>query len=263
MKSNSLSMRKWVCAAAVAAGVAGFASAARADMISFDLTTANLVNPPFAPDYATVTVNQTSTTTATITFSSLQVAITSAQASAYNTANPTLNQLTAGTYWYTMGDGTSAGVNVNANTWTLGAITALRNGSAAGTYTDGGSANGVSGFGSFNQTINNNGQAAKDSATSISFSLTNTSGTWANAAAVLKKNSLNGYDAVSHIFVEAIDANGTDGISNTATTGFAAGTEGSGTNPPPTPLPVSVAGGGVLFGMMGLRHWLRRGKVSA
>lgn len=172
----------------------------RADTISFDLGLGNAAISGYTGPYAHVVVDRTSSTTATITFTSL----------------------TGGGNIFLLGDGGSVAVNVNANSWTLGAIT----GSNVGTgfdpgnpYSNGGSGN-EDGWGSFNQTINSFDGYTHSSST-ISFTLTDTSGTWASAANVLLGNG-SGYLAAAHIFVagDPADANAPGGA---LATGFATG----------------------------------------
>src|SRR4051812_41122843 len=90
--------------------------AAQADLISFNLTTPNAAIAGFASPYAHVDVNRTSTTTATITFTSL----------------------TSGGNIYLLGDGGSVAVNVNAASWALGSITGSNSGTGftPGPYSD-------------------------------------------------------------------------------------------------------------------------------
>src|SRR5271166_3039072 len=93
-----------VIAAAVLVALALCPVAARADNTTFDLTTAEFFNSSGQPisagngPYIQVMVDLTSPTTATITYTSL----TDAQG-----------------YTYWMGDGLTAAVNVNANTFTV------------------------------------------------------------------------------------------------------------------------------------------------
>jgi len=169
---------------------------AKADTTSFDLGLGNAAISGFPGPYAHVEVNRTSTTTATITFTSL----------------------TNGGNIYLMGDGGTVGVNVNATSWTLSNIAGSNAGTGftpGGPFTDGGAGN-EDGFGSFNQTINTFDGFSHTSDT-FSFILTNTSGTWASASAVLTGNA-SGFTAAAHIFVTASPAN----ASNSAlATGFA------------------------------------------
>src|SRR5215469_8194215 len=135
----------------------------KADTFSFDLNQGNSSISGFTGPYATVMINLTSSTTATITFTSLT-----------NSGNI-----------YLMGDGGSVAVNVNASSWTLGTITGSNAGTGftPGPYSDGGAGN-EDGFGSFNQTIDTFDGYTHSSDT-VSFMLTNTSGTWSSAANVL------------------------------------------------------------------------------
>jgi len=168
---------------------------ASADTYDFTLNVSNLASPPYTGPYVAVDVNRTSPTTATITFTSL----------------------TNGGYIYLMGDGSSAAVNVNATSWTLGAITGSNSqtGFTPGPYSNGGSGN-ADGFGSFNQAINSF-DGFTHSSTQISFGLTDTSGTWASAANVLTPNAA-GNIAAAHIFACATACNAANGA---AATGFA------------------------------------------
>jgi hypothetical protein len=170
---------------------------ARADFI-FTLNTANIAVPG---PYAQVDVHLVNTTHATITFTSLTK---------------------SGKIYLFAGQGSSAvAVNVNAAAggWTLGAITGSNAGTGftPGPFGNGGSGN-MDGFGSFNQGISSFDGFTHSSDT-ISFSLTNTSGTWASANSVLKGNN-KGNLAAAHIFVTASPANASNGAS---VTGFASG----------------------------------------
>src|SRR5207245_6853060 len=138
--------------------------------------------------YASVTINRTSSITATITFTSL----------------------TKSGNIYLMGDGASVAVNVNATSWTLGTISGSNSGTGftPGPYTNGGSGN-VDGFGVLNQTINSF-DGFTHSSSSISFTLTNTSGIWGSAASVLVANA-NGAMAAAHIFVTKLPVNSRNG----------------------------------------------------
>src|SRR5262249_43552673 len=62
-----------------------------------------------------------------------------------------------------------------------------------------GGANTEDGFGSFNQTINSF-DGYTHAASTLSFTLTNTSGTWGSDAVVLSNNA-SGFPAAAHIFV--------------------------------------------------------------
>lgn len=183
------------CLAAAAALALCAASPAHA-VYSFDLVAGNSAISGYAGPYATVDVNLINSTTANVTFTSLT-----------NSGNI-----------YLMGGTGAVAVNVDATSWTLSGITGSNAGTGftPGTYSDGGAGN-EDGFGSFNQLIDSF-DGYTHSADTISFSLTNTSGTWASDAAVLAPNS-GGSLAAAHIFVTTYPAN----ASNTAlATGFAA-----------------------------------------
>jgi hypothetical protein len=220
---------------AVLVAAAGFAlgvpNAARADVITLQLNTPNTAIAGFTGPYADVTINRTSTTTATITFTSD----------------------TSGGNIYLMGDGSSVGVNVNAATWTITGLTSSNAGTGftTPTLTDDGSKN-VSGFGVINQTVKSS-DGFPSSSDTISFILTDTSGTWSSASNVLTPGS-GGFEAVAHIFVTTFPAN----ASNSAiVTGFA----GNGTGPA-VPEPSTWAM--MLLGFLGLGFAFRqsRRKVS-
>ncbi len=151
---------------------------AKADMQPYTLVTANDSGLGAGP-FGTALVNRTSSTTATITFTAA-----------------------AG---YLFVDGGSVGVNVNANTWTIGNFT-----SNGDPVSDAGAGN-EDGFGSFNQKVSM--QNSSNGASIISFVLTNTSGTWLTAANVLAFNAQNWLIA-AHIQIA------------TGLTGFAAGPNG-------------------------------------
>ena len=182
-------MNKIKYIAAVLIGIAAFGlQQVKADTFTFDLNAANAAISPYPGPYATVQVNLTSSNTATITFT-------------YGSS---------GGYTYLGIDSGIAGVNVNASAWTIGsfawtsASTVYPGGGFAAQpgLSDSGAAN-EDGFGAFNQTVD--GFDGTDHAvTQLSFTLTNTSGTWANAAAVLAANS-GGSLAAAHIVVFASD----------------------------------------------------------
>jgi hypothetical protein len=201
---------------------------ASADLFTSTLTIANISG--FPSPYGTVVVNRASSTNATVTFT-------------VNESNP-LNA-------YLFGGNGSVAVNVNASSWTLGStiIGTTLPGFNAATYSDGGGGN-EDGFGSFNQNINSN-DGFTSASTSISFILTDNSGTWASAANVLASNG-SGFDAAAHLFVcSNPEATCTTG-SGAANTGFVAETGGVVT----TPEPNSV----MLFGsaLIGIAEIIRR-----
>jgi hypothetical protein len=192
---NYMNKMKYFAAALI--GIVGLGlQQARADTFGFTLSVGNPAISGFPGPYASVLVDRTSTTTATIIFSSRT-----------NSGNI-----------YLMGDGSSVAVNVNATSWTLNAIAGSNAGTGftPGPFSDGGSGN-VDGFGVLNQTINSF-DGFTHSSDFIQFSLTNTSGTWATAAQVLVANS-QGVFAAAHIFVTPFPANAANGA---IATGFAA-----------------------------------------
>jgi len=178
---------------------------ARADFI-FNLNAANIA---FSGPYAQVDVHLLNNTQATITFTSLK---------------------NSGNIYLFAGQGAPAvAVNVNATSWALSPVITGSNagtGFSPGPYSDGGSGN-MDGFGSFNQRISSF-DGFTSSSDKITFSLTNTSGTWASANSVLTGNNKTNI-AAAHIFVTAFPAVRSNGAINT---GFASG---NGDSPPSVP----------------------------
>lgn len=170
---------------------------ASADTFTSTINTGNSGLSGYPGPYGTVAIDLTSSTTATVTFT---------------TNSP-----------YLMGDGGSAALNVNATTFTATGIM----GTNAGTgFTPGpfSTASGnEDGFGNFNLQINSFDGFTHASDT-ITFTLTDTSGTWSSAADVLIANAL-GNDAGIHVFVCATTP--CNASQNTGVTGFAAEPSGS------------------------------------
>ncbi len=178
-------------------------SGAWADTITYELGIGNSAISGFTGPYASVLVDLTTTTTATITYSSL----------------------TKSGNIYLLGDGGSVAVNINATEWSISGITGSNSGTgfSPGPYDwldkKGNPITGSEdGFGTFNQQIDSF-DGFSHSADMISFVITNTTvgGSWASAADVLAANA-DGYSVGAHIFVTSSPAN----ASNTAlATGYA------------------------------------------
>jgi hypothetical protein len=99
---------------------------------------------------------------------------------------------------YQFGDGSAAGVNVNAATYTPIFVSETGgSGNLNFNNFDVSNAN-VDGHGTFNLMLNNKNFGAAGPADTIVFDVTNDSGTWANAANVLTANGTNN-DAVAHV----------------------------------------------------------------
>jgi hypothetical protein len=200
----------------------GWLNTAAADIITFNLTGLNIsCNPACLQPYEEVSVELTDSTHATITFTSFD----------------------NGTYTYLMGGGGSAAVNVNATSFSLSSLSAdsLGGGFNTPVASDGGSGN-ENGFGSFNQTINLF-DGYTHSTDSISFILTNLSGTWAGASSVLTGNSQDNL-AAAHVFFALDPVSPTQ---QNVLTGFAA--SGGGGGPPnetPEPQTLALLGLGLL-----------------
>ena len=198
---------------------------------SFDLTTGNSAISGYSGPYALVDINLTTSTTATVTFTSL----------------------TQSGNIYLMGDSSSVDVNVNAGTWQISNIKGSNSGTGfnafqlANNYTPP-NAGQVDGFGNFNLTIDLF-DGFKNSVDKLSFELTDTSGTWASAGAVLAANS-GGWLAAAHVFPTSSPANG---HSSASTTGYAAGQGQEVVSAVPLPGSVWVLGSG-LIGLLGLKR---------
>ena len=192
-------MNKLKYIAAVLIAIAGL-GLQQANAFTSDLNAGNSAISGFTGPYGTVTITLLTSTTATVTFTSNTV---------------------AGNI-YLFGGAQAVDLNVNATTFTVGAVTGTNAGTGftPGPLTAGGSQN-VDGLGTFNLSIDSF-DGFTHSADTVSFTLTDTSGTWASAANVITNNS-SGFDAAAHIFVTTSPAN----ASNSAlATGFAAESAG-------------------------------------
>jgi len=163
-----------------------------------DLNAGNSAIAGFAGPYGHVSIILVNSTTATVTF--------------------TGNTVAGNTYLFGAVD--AVDLNVNATTFSVSNIIVTN----AGTGFTQDVAGNVDGLGIFNLRIRSFDGFTHASDT-ITFTLTNTSGTWATQADVVTLNA-SGFDAAAHIFVTTSPAN----ASNSAlATGFAG--EGPGTVP--------------------------------
>ena len=196
--------------------------------VSADEAVISINVPNFSGDtgpYATVTIDRTSSTTATVTFDSL----------------------TNGGNLYLMGGTSAADLNVNATSFSVSMPATEANTQTGFTPTwssnDLFSNNSVDGFGKFNLNVNNSDGSA-DSATEISFTLTDISGTWSSAANVVLANS-GGYFAAAKIFPcpNNPPLHPCSSSSTIGTGGFAAGNV---VTPTPEPASMLLFGSGLL-----------------
>lgn len=214
-RNRKLAGRLVALLVAAVAIVALSGASARADSMSFNLAFGNSsLSPTYPGPYASVTVDETSSTTATITFTFMDT----------------------GTYTYLFGAAGAVAVNVNATAFTVGTVTET-NGLTGFTPSFDSSGSGQEdGFGSFNLVLRNT-DGFTDSAQTIQFTITNTSGTWTDAADVLALNDALSL-AAAHIFV-------CDDPCSTFATNPATGFAG---NTAPTPEPSSM----LLFAIGGI-----------
>ena len=197
---------------------------ASADSIAFNIGVPNDVLSAFTGPYASVTVNQLTSTTASLVFTSLT---------------------TNGTTFLMSGGGTAAAFNVNG-TFSVGTITpTFLSGFGPATFNNGGAVNNVSAFGGFNGSLN--GPAGyTNAANSLTIGLTATGGTtWANALSVLTPNAA-GFTTAIHGFACTAPCQANAGA---LATGFA----GNGSS---VPEPASLLLLGT--GLAGIGLWRRR-----
>jgi hypothetical protein len=195
------------------------ASAARADALYY-IDTPNLGLSGYTGPYINLSISLLDPVTAIVTFTS----DTAASGNANCTATAPCT--------YLMGGTSAVALNV-AGSFTFNPAAIAFAPSSAGGFTSGGAGN-VSEFGNFNLTIDDF-DGFSHAADSISFTLTNTGGTWSNAASVLMPND-KGYLAGSHVFVQSAACQGA------CVTGFAADS-----SPVPEPATFAMSGAGILL----------------
>jgi hypothetical protein len=188
--------------------------------------------PACLAPYATLEVDLTTDTTATIT----------------------LTGLDNGTYQYLIGDDSQgAALNVNSTNFTVSGITATQEaGFTSITYTPKyyiASPQGYDSLGYYNLNINGTGSGYNTAAMSISFALTDVSGTWADAAAVLTSVGNDyGYDVAVPIYV----CPASNCTSSSTVSEVAHGTAGA--SPIPEPASILMFGGILLLVGRSLRR---------
>lgn len=170
------------------------ATVALADIATLTIGVPNGAASCCTAPYATVQIDRINGTKATITFTS---------------------DTNAG-FLYLMGARGAADLNVNG-AYSLGAVTESNSISGFTATYKHNKPGEVSKFGKFNLSLDNFGQFT-DSATRISFTITNTSGIWTSASDVLAADN-KGYEAAIHVFVCAAACSTSEGA---LTTGFTA-----------------------------------------
>jgi hypothetical protein len=214
-------MTKKLLAAAAAGALALAAAGAANATLTFTLSEGNADISGFTGPYGSVDVTLTDATHANIVFTS---------------ATP---------QFYFLG-AQAADVNVNATSWSLSALTG--NGGALSAEAAGSPGN-VDGHGFFNQKIDQF-DGFGDRSSTISFTLTNLSGIWANDSSVLAANASGNFVA-AHIGV----------CTNTPCTAFAA--TGFATDGPGGAIPEPTTWALMILGFGGMGAMLRRSRKLA
>jgi len=187
MKMCFVPRTRWLALALAAmAGFAALPSAARADSETFTLTTSNLSPNPAGP-YATVNVDLTSSTTANVTFTSL---------------DPTK-------FLFAGGTGT-LGLNVNSTTAPFTITNVTGTGPNPALSQDNGK--NEDGFGQFTLNLSLGNSAVAEA--SGSFTLTDPNANWLSVADVLTGNGPNGSgnEVAAHILFLGLPTNANTGF---------------------------------------------------
>jgi len=196
-------MNKIKYLAAVLIGIAGLGlQQAKADSVTYVLGSGNTAIAGFPGPYVQLVVTLNGPNSATLTYTSLS----------------------NGTNTYLMGDGGTVAANVNATSFSVvggtGGVTLANSGTGFTTGPVTGFTSGTEdGFGNMNLQVNLF-DGFTHSATSVSFTLTNLSGSWGSALDVLTNNNL-GLLAGAHIFVTT-NVGGVNASNGALATGFAA-----------------------------------------
>jgi hypothetical protein len=184
-----MTARNLLAGAAVLALVIGLGPPAKADVITQSLSVGNSAISPYAGPYQTLTVDLTSPNIAQITFTS---------------------DVVDGNIFLMGDDGQGAvALNVNSTSFAVSNISGSNSGTGftPGPYSLNSppGTSSMDGFGDFNLAINSF-DGFTHSASTITFDITDDSGTWSSASDVLANNA-NGGDAATHTFVTTYPAN--------------------------------------------------------
>ncbi|HSU59404.1 MAG TPA: hypothetical protein VLI55_08835 [Bryobacteraceae bacterium] len=201
------------------------ASVARADIATLTIGAPNTAMTCCTGPYATVQIDRVDATHAVITFASD----------------------TNGDFIYLIGASGAADLNVNGS-YALGGVTESNSLAGFTSKFKDNKPGEAAGFGKFNLSLDNSG-GFTDSATRVSFTITNTSGAWPSASRVLTPNR-GGFEAAVHVF--ACAEPGCSTSSRAFKTGFSA-------NDPPTNVPEPA--GAVLLASSMIGVLMRRRSV--
>ena len=216
-------------AAAVICGMSGLA--ARASSITYSIADPNSAISGYTGPYGSVAVTLVDSTHATFDY-------------------------VAATPKFFFVDGSSVDANINATSFTVSNLVGTNSvfaGPSDSPTLD--SAGVVSTFGTFNLVVKEKDASTADWTSEVTFTVTNTSGTWASPSDVLKLNDQNYYVA-AHIAVYTGTGTPTSS-SSAAVTGYA-GDKGTPILTSAVPLPAAVWSGMAMLGGLGAFAKLRK-----